>query len=133
MQVLDSFNSPILGFEGDVPILAIPLSTRSLSGEPAGDSTAGASAGSLRTRAGKCKASTPHLSRKRLRRSWARNLGASKSMILRPNPLPPQHLQRAVRANSPCADPTSKFDSSRYWPELPYKGSTMGWQITSSG
>jgi hypothetical protein len=56
MQALDSFNSPILGFEGDIPFLAIPVSTWSPSGESVSDPSVGASAGASKTRASKRKA-----------------------------------------------------------------------------
>jgi hypothetical protein len=55
MQALDSFISPIPGFEGDISIPAIPISTRSPSGEPTNDSSVGASARASKTQTGKRK------------------------------------------------------------------------------
>jgi hypothetical protein len=45
MQVFDNFISAIPGFEGDVPIPAIPVSTRSPSSESASDPSARTSVG----------------------------------------------------------------------------------------
>jgi hypothetical protein len=56
MQALDSFISPIPGFEGDIPIPMIPVSARSPSGESASDLSARASAGASKNHVGKCKA-----------------------------------------------------------------------------
>jgi hypothetical protein len=53
---MDSFISPILGFEGDIPILAMPISTRSPSGEPSNEPSARASGGASKTWTGKRKA-----------------------------------------------------------------------------
>jgi hypothetical protein len=58
MQVMDSFISPIPRFEGDIPILAIPISSQSPGGEPANDPSAGARAGALETQTGKLNAAT---------------------------------------------------------------------------
>jgi hypothetical protein len=41
MQALDSFISPIHGFDRDVPILAIPVLTQSLGNEITSDPSAG--------------------------------------------------------------------------------------------
>jgi hypothetical protein len=57
MQTLDSFISPIPRFEGDISILAIPVSTRSPSDESINDPSAGASAGALKTQTSKWKLS----------------------------------------------------------------------------
>jgi hypothetical protein len=53
MQDLDNFISPIPGFEGDIPILAIPVSPRPPSGEAINDPTTGASDGASKTWASK--------------------------------------------------------------------------------
>jgi hypothetical protein len=58
IHALDSFISPIPGFEGDILILAILMLARTPSAESAHDLSVGTSAGSSRTRAGKCKATT---------------------------------------------------------------------------
>jgi hypothetical protein len=55
MQALDSFISPIPGFEGDILILAIPVLTWSPSGESANDPSAEVSSRALKTRTGKWK------------------------------------------------------------------------------
>jgi hypothetical protein len=53
---LDSFISPIPGFEGDILIPTILVSTRFPSGESASDPSVGASARASKTRSGKHKA-----------------------------------------------------------------------------
>jgi hypothetical protein len=55
MQALDSLTSPILEFEGDISIPAIPISIWSPGGELANDPSAGASAGASKTWSGKRK------------------------------------------------------------------------------
>jgi hypothetical protein len=55
MLALDSFISPIPGFEGDIPIPAIPVSTRYPSSESASDLSVGAGAGASKTQTGKRK------------------------------------------------------------------------------
>jgi hypothetical protein len=62
MQGLDSFLSLIPGFEGDIPIPAIPISARPPGGESISDPSTGASASISKTWASKRKAnanSTP--------------------------------------------------------------------------
>jgi hypothetical protein len=56
MQALDSCISPVCNFDGDIPILVVPISARSPGDEPASDPSTGASANASKTRAGKQKA-----------------------------------------------------------------------------
>jgi hypothetical protein len=56
MQDLDSFISPIPGFEGDILILTIPISAHSPGSEAIEDSSTGSSAGASKARAKKWKA-----------------------------------------------------------------------------
>jgi hypothetical protein len=56
MQAMNNFLSPIPGFIGDVPILAILLSTQSPGNESSSDPSARAGVSALKTRAGKRKA-----------------------------------------------------------------------------
>jgi hypothetical protein len=49
MQDLDSFISPVPGFEGDIPILAILISARDPGAESSEDPSAGSSASASRT------------------------------------------------------------------------------------
>jgi hypothetical protein len=58
MHDLDTFISPIPGFEGDIPIPAIPVSARPPSGEAIDDPSAEANVGASKTRASKRKATT---------------------------------------------------------------------------
>jgi hypothetical protein len=53
MNALDSFISPILGFNDDIPILTISVSARPPGDESASDPSAGASAITLKASAGK--------------------------------------------------------------------------------
>jgi hypothetical protein len=57
MQALDSFISPIPGFDGDILFSAIPVSAQPPGGESVGDPSTGASASASKTQAGKWKAS----------------------------------------------------------------------------
>jgi hypothetical protein len=43
MQALDSFISPVPDFDGDIPILAVPVSARPPSDEPVSDPSIGKS------------------------------------------------------------------------------------------
>jgi hypothetical protein len=56
MQDLDNFISPIPGFEGDIPIPAIPISASDPAAEPSENPCVGSSAKASRTRACKRKA-----------------------------------------------------------------------------
>jgi hypothetical protein len=56
IQDLDSFISPIPGFEGDILILAIPVSAHSPGGEAIDDPSVGFSTDASMTRANKRKA-----------------------------------------------------------------------------
>jgi hypothetical protein len=49
MQDLDNFISPVPGFDGKIPILAIPVSAQPPGDEPASDPSAGASANASKT------------------------------------------------------------------------------------
>jgi hypothetical protein len=63
MQALDSFISPVPGFDDDIPIPAVLISARPPGDEPASDPSGGASASASKTRVGKQKATanpTPH-------------------------------------------------------------------------
>jgi hypothetical protein len=55
MQALDNLISPIYRFEGDIPILAIPISTQSPNGESVNDPSVGANARASKTWTGKQK------------------------------------------------------------------------------
>jgi hypothetical protein len=53
MQDLDSFISPIPGFEGDIPISTIPISARPPGGEAIDDPSAESNAGASNTQTSK--------------------------------------------------------------------------------
>jgi hypothetical protein len=58
MLDLDSFISPIPGFEGEIMISTIPISARPPGKEAIDGPSTGSSAGTLKTRANKRKATT---------------------------------------------------------------------------
>jgi hypothetical protein len=100
MQTLDSFISPILGFEGDIPILAIPVLTRSPSGESAIDPLAGASARALKTLTGKWKAAAYPIPQKKTRKATWKS-------------------SSAIKINEPAPQGFSCSDSIRFSAEHP--------------
>jgi hypothetical protein len=55
LQALDNFIAPIPGFEGEMPILAVPILARTPSAESVITTSKGPSARSLKTQAGKRK------------------------------------------------------------------------------
>jgi hypothetical protein len=55
LQALDNFIAPIPGFEGEMPILAVPILARTPSAESVITTSKGPSAGSLKTQAVKRK------------------------------------------------------------------------------
>jgi hypothetical protein len=84
MQALDSFISPILDFEGDIPILTIPVLARPLGIELTSDPSTGASASALKTRAGKRKATANPTPQKKPRKPQGNPLAGSKLMNSHP-------------------------------------------------
>jgi hypothetical protein len=78
MHALDSFISPIPGFEGDNPIPSIPVSARSLSGESASDPSASASDGASKTRAGKRKVTVNLTSQKKAKIAMSKSASGIK-------------------------------------------------------
>jgi hypothetical protein len=76
MQALDSFISPIPGYEVDIPIPTIPVLAQSPSGESASDLSARAHVKASRTRAGKRKAATnPTRQKKNKKATWKSSSG----------------------------------------------------------
>jgi hypothetical protein len=84
MQDLDSFTSPILGFKGDIPIPAIPVSAR----DPGVKSSQGPStrsdAGASRTRANKWKAPIDPSHQKKAKKALEKPLCGIKISDLKP-------------------------------------------------
>jgi hypothetical protein len=105
---LDSFITPTIpGFEGDVPILAIPLSAHPFDSQIIEDSTVGTSTERLWTQAGKRKASTTPTPQKTAKKSSRKSLGGIK--INEPMPQKP--------ASTPLSGPRNGvpiFCSKRY-------------------
>jgi hypothetical protein len=78
MQALDNFISPIPGFEGDIPIPAIPVSAKPPGGEADSDPSTGASADAPQTWAGKRKATANLTPQKRTKKDVGKPLGGIK-------------------------------------------------------
>jgi hypothetical protein len=78
MQALDSFISPIPGFEGDILIPTILVSTRFPSGELASDPSVGASARASKTRSGKHKATATPTLQKKAKKAMGKSTGRIK-------------------------------------------------------
>jgi hypothetical protein len=100
MQALDIFISSIHGFEGDIPIPAIPVSTRSPGGESASDSSAGASVRASKTRTGKRKAVAYLISHKKTKKAAGKSSSGIK--IIEPAP-------KASPALTPPSDSRQKI------------------------
>jgi hypothetical protein len=73
MQALDSFIYLIPSFDGDIPILAIPISARSPGDEPTSDPSTRVSAGTSKTRVGKWKATAKPTPQKKARKATRRS------------------------------------------------------------
>jgi hypothetical protein len=73
MQALNSFISPIPGFDGDIPIPTIPILARPPGDEPTSDPVVGASANSLKTQVGKQKATTNPTHQNKARKTTGRS------------------------------------------------------------
>jgi hypothetical protein len=99
MQTLDNFISPIPDFEGDIPILAIPVSAQPPSSEAESDPSTGASVNASRTQAGKRKATANLTPQKKAKKAAGKPLGESRSMNLYP-PHPHRLLHQLPRKES---------------------------------
>jgi hypothetical protein len=84
MQALDSFISPILGVDGDILILVIPVSAQPPSNELVSDPSARASASASKTRSSKWKASANLTPQKKAKKA----MGRSSSNIRINEPVP---------------------------------------------
>jgi hypothetical protein len=84
MQDLDSFISPILGFEGDIPIPAIPISAHDPSVESSEDPSTRSNASASRTQDCKQKVSIapshPKKAKKPPRNSWAESRSPTQNL-----------------------------------------------------
>jgi hypothetical protein len=99
MQALDSFVSPIPGFEGDIPILTILVSAKPPNGEVDSDSSTGVSADTSRTRAGKRKATAnPTPQTKANKAMWKSSGGIkiNKLAPIAPTQTPPSGPQKGI-------------------------------------
>jgi hypothetical protein len=84
MQALDSFISPIPGFDGDILIPIIPVSARPPGGEAIDDPAVGANVGASKTQAGKRKATANPTPQKKAKKAT----GKSSSGIKINEPVP---------------------------------------------
>jgi hypothetical protein len=78
MQALDSFISPIPGFDGDIPILTILVLAWPPGDELMSGLSARASASALKTRVGKCKGIAKPTPQKKARKTMGRSTGRIK-------------------------------------------------------
>jgi hypothetical protein len=78
MQALDSFTTPVPGFNGDVPILAIPILTRPPGDESINDPSIGVNTSASRTRIGKRKATANPTPQKKAKKATGRSVGGIK-------------------------------------------------------
>jgi hypothetical protein len=75
---LDRFISLIPGFDGDIPILAIPISAQPPGNESMSDPSAEASASTLKARAGKQKATANPTPQKKAMKATGESAGGIK-------------------------------------------------------
>jgi hypothetical protein len=92
MQDLDNFISPIPGFEGDILISAIPISTRPPASKAIDDPSTGSSASASKTRASKQKATVNPTPQNKAKKAT----GKSSSQIKINEPIP-----KAFASNPP--------------------------------
>jgi hypothetical protein len=97
MQALDNFISPIIGFDGDILIPAVPFSAWPPGDESVSDPSTGASAS--KTRAGKWKPTTNPTPPKKVRKVMGKSSGRIK--INEPSPKAP--------ASTPPSSPQQKI------------------------
>jgi hypothetical protein len=97
LQPLDSFVLPIPSFKGDTPISVILILAQTPSVESADDSSAGPSAGYLRTRAGKRKVAATPPPPKKLLKVANKKRPAIKINDLPPKPFPVPTLPKCTR------------------------------------
>jgi hypothetical protein len=78
MQALNNFISPIIGIDGDIPMIAVPVSAQSPSDEPTSDPSTRASASGSTTQVGNWKAATNLTPQKKARKTTGRSAGGIK-------------------------------------------------------
>jgi hypothetical protein len=99
MQDLDSFISPIPGFEGDISIPATPISTRDPAAESSKDPSARSSASASRTRACKQKAPINPSPLKKAKKTAGKPSGGIKITGTKqkaPASTPPSGIQKGI-------------------------------------
>jgi hypothetical protein len=99
MQALDSFISPIPGFEGDILIPTIPISAQPPGGDADSDPSTGASAGVPRSWASKRKAITYPIPQKKAKTAIGKPLGGIKineHVSTTPTSTPPLAPQKGI-------------------------------------
>jgi hypothetical protein len=99
MQALDIFISPVPGFNGDIPILAIPALVRPPGDQPTSDPSVGASANASKTQAGNWKATANPTPQKKAKKATGRassgikiNETIPKAPALTPSSVPRQKI-----------------------------------------
>jgi hypothetical protein len=96
MHDLDSFISPILGFEGDTPIPTIPISTCDPGVESSQDPSTGSGAGTSRTQASKRKAPIDSSYQKKAPRKPLGGIKISDPKPKAPTLTPPSGTQKGI-------------------------------------
>jgi hypothetical protein len=99
MQALESFISPVPGFDGDILILAIPVSTWPPGDKSMSDPSTEVSASALKTWAGKRKLTANPTPPKKARKTMGKSIGKIKINELAPN----------VPASTPQSGPRRKI------------------------
>jgi hypothetical protein len=99
MQYLDSFISPIPGFDGDIPILAIPVSARPPGGDAIDDPSSQSIASVSKTQASKRKATanpTPQKKAKKATEKSSSGIKINKPMPRASASTPPSSPQKGI-------------------------------------
>jgi hypothetical protein len=112
MQALDSFISPIPGFEGDIPILAIPISTYPPSGEYLENPSAGPSVDTSKTQTGKWKATTNPTLQKKVKKAKekpSRGIKTNEPTPKAPTSTPPSVPRKESRSTDQEGIPISSI------------------------
>jgi hypothetical protein len=149
---LYSFISPIPGFNGDIPILAIPVSTKSPGDESVSNPSTGASAGVSKTQAGKRKATT-NPTQKKAKKATGKSFSGLKinepAPRAPPAPTPPSGPRKRIPIHWMkwyiCHDDsffysqllcyvwTSTQSTPRHQPRLFFKECPSRWRVPKGG
>jgi hypothetical protein len=96
MQTLDSFISPIPTFEGDIPILAIPVLAQPLGSEAISDPSTRASANASKTKVGEWKATANTTPQKKAKKPMGKSSSRIEINELVPKATPPSGPRKGI-------------------------------------